>query len=463
MVEIRIYNSGRARLAALVLCLSGAASAQEATNATEAARHFDRGYLLAQQGSLEAAIAEFKQAHALSPHPSVLYNLGQAYAASGRAVQAVQTLRKYLETADPKLDAERRAQASAVMEYQAQRIGTLELEIEPSGAELSLDAEVVGTAPLPGALSVTAGTHALTVSRAGYTPRTLRIDVVAGQLARQQVKLEPSGAAQRIRVSCGVPDVNVLSGGAVIAHLPRGGEVVSSQPLRTLRFERAGFLPQERAVPDSQEDTVDCGLRDLDPSAKLLPVHLEAPERVQVHIDSFPFRSGKLPPGRHVIALSGRGVEPTERWVSLSASQPKLELDVREATDILVDERNQRRSWQRVSALVVGGVGLASLAGAGVIYAVNQSEYETWRDDGQRLAERMNARSPDVSAGEWNQLLERENALRNRDAAALGLAVLGGALTVTGAALWLTAPAPAETGVTLQVGERAWLGYSGRF
>src|SRR5687768_9059850 len=87
-------------LAALLAAPS--ALAQEKSDPNEAARHFDRGYLLAQQGSLEAAIAEFKQAHALSPHPSVLYNLGQAYAASGRAVEAVQTLRKYLEQADPK-------------------------------------------------------------------------------------------------------------------------------------------------------------------------------------------------------------------------------------------------------------------------------------------------------------------------------------------------------------------------
>ena len=93
MVEIRTSSNRQLRMLACVLCVAGAARAQEAPNPSEAARHFDRGYLLAQQGSLEAAIAEFKQAYALSPHPSVLYNLGQAYAASGRAVEAVQTLR----------------------------------------------------------------------------------------------------------------------------------------------------------------------------------------------------------------------------------------------------------------------------------------------------------------------------------------------------------------------------------
>lgn len=464
MVEILTSNSCRCALVALLLTFAPAARAQDAPNPTEAARHFDRGYLLAQQGSLEAAIAEFKQAYALSPHPTVLYNLGQAYAASGRAVEAVQTLRKYLETADPKTDAERRSQAAALMEYQGQRIGTLELSVEPSGAEVSLDGELLGTAPLAGPLSITAGTHALTVSRLGYTPRTVRVDVVARQAGRQQLKLEPNASSIRVKVSCGVPDVSVIGdGGARVAELPRGGEVVVPEPVRKLRFERAGFVPQERAVPQSPEQVVDCGLTALDPGAQLLPVALEAPPSVLVHVDDQPFRGGKLPPGRHVVQLSGQGVESAERWISLGGAERSFALGAREATDHLIDERARRRTLHRVSALIVGGVGVASLAGSGIVYAVNQGEYDSWRDEGRKLAERMNSDPASVSPGGWNQLLERENTLRNRDATALGLAVLGGALTITGAALWFTAPKPAESGVTLRVGDRTWLGYSGRF
>ena len=129
MAGIRTFNRVLTSVLGAILCWGQPLAAQQRSDASEAARHFDRGYLLAQQGNLEAAIAEFEQAHALSPHPSVLYNLGQAYAASGRAVEAVQTLRTYLEQADAALDAERRAQAAAIVDYQAQRIGTLELDI----------------------------------------------------------------------------------------------------------------------------------------------------------------------------------------------------------------------------------------------------------------------------------------------------------------------------------------------
>src|SRR5205085_11735476 len=115
----------------------------------EASRHFERGYLLAQQGSLEEAISEFNQAYALQPHPSVLYNLGQAYAASGRAVEAVETLSRFLEQA-PAGDRERRSQAAALMEYQTQRIGLLSLTVSPEDATISIDGVALGHAPLPG-------------------------------------------------------------------------------------------------------------------------------------------------------------------------------------------------------------------------------------------------------------------------------------------------------------------------
>jgi hypothetical protein len=463
MAEIRIFSNQSWAFVAMTLLFSGAVHAQDAPNPREAARHFDRGYLLAQQGSLEAAIVEFKQAYALSPHPSVLYNLGQAYAASGRAVEAVQTLRKYLDAADPKTDAERRAQAAALMEYQGQRIGTLELEIEPKGAELSLDGDPIGSAPLAGPMQVTAGTHALTVSRLGYVPRTVRVEVVARQAVQQAVRLQPSGTSLRLKVSCGVPDVTAFGDGRVIGQLPRGGELVLNEPPTHLRFERAGFVPKERALPGNADEVIDCGLRELDAGAKLLPVRLDAPPGVLVRIDGHNFRGGRLPPGRHLVAMSGRDLEPSEHWISVSQSQPRIALDAHEATTQMVDERSERRSLQRLSGLVVAGAGIASLAGAGVVYALNQAEYAAWRDDGRALAARMSAEPSAVSPAEWNGLLERENALRNRDAAALGLAVLGGALTLTGAALWLTAPSPAKSGITLQVGERAWVGYSGRF
>jgi hypothetical protein len=450
---------------ALVAALgsTGLAAAEERSDPSEAARHFDRGYLLAQQGSLEAAIAEFKQAYALSPHPSVLYNLGQAYAASGRAVEAVQTLRKYLEQADAKLDAERRAQAAAVVDYQGQRIGTLKLDIEPAGAELTLDGELLGKAPLSSPVQLTAGPHGLTVAYAGYTPRSVRVEIVGKTNTTTQVRLEPSGALTRLTVTCPVPDVTVSGEGVASTRLERGGPLMVATPPAELRFERAGFVATTRPVPADTTQAIDCGLGAYDPRAPLMPVKVEAPPTVTVNVDGQRFRQGKLPVGRHFVALSGAGIESSEQLIEIGPQRGKLSVDAREPDSAMIAERSSRRKLQLTFAIATSAAGVVSLGSAAALYAVNQSAYSEWRDDGSELATRMGSAPNDVSAGDWNRLLERENTLRNRDAAALGLAVFGGVLISTGAVLWLTAPRPATSGVTLRIGKSSWVGYSTPF
>jgi hypothetical protein len=463
MAAIRTFNKLSCWTLGVTLSWAVPVAAEERSEASEAARHFDRGYLLAQQGSLEAAISEFKRAYALSPHPSVLYNLGQAYAASGRAVEAVQTLRKYLEQADVKLDTERRAQAAAIIDYQGQRIGTLTLDVEPAGAELMLDGEPLGTAPLNGPLLVSAGTHGLTVAHAGYTPRSVRVEVVGKTSTATQVRLEPSGALTRLTVTCKVPDVTVSGAGMASARLERGGQLLVATPPSELRFERPGFVPVVRAVPADTSERIDCGLAALDQRAALVPVAVDAPKAIAIHLDGQPFRQGKLPQGRHLVALSGADIEPSERWIVVGRARRTLSIDAREPGWAMAAERSSRRKLQLTLAIVTSAAGVVSLGSAGVLYAVNQSAYGEWRDDGSELASRMASAPDQVSAGDWNRLLERENALRNRDAAALGLTVFGGLLLTSGAVLWLSAPRPATSGIQLRIGQTSSLAYSAPF
>jgi tetratricopeptide (TPR) repeat protein len=72
----------------------------------EASQFFTQGLELADQGRFEAAIQAFEAAYALAPHPTVLYNLGQAALAAGKRRQALDYFERYLRepaemTADP--------------------------------------------------------------------------------------------------------------------------------------------------------------------------------------------------------------------------------------------------------------------------------------------------------------------------------------------------------------------------
>lgn len=67
---------------------------------TEARRHFRQGMALIAAGDVDAGVASLQQAYEILPHPNVLYNIGRAYAESGRYAQAIEHFERYLES-DP--------------------------------------------------------------------------------------------------------------------------------------------------------------------------------------------------------------------------------------------------------------------------------------------------------------------------------------------------------------------------
>ncbi len=86
---------------ALVLAAYPMVAAAENDAKVEAGQHFDRGLTLAKQKAYVEAIDEFNRAYQLSPHFTVMYNLGQAYLALEQPVYAVDALRRYLAGASP--------------------------------------------------------------------------------------------------------------------------------------------------------------------------------------------------------------------------------------------------------------------------------------------------------------------------------------------------------------------------
>jgi tetratricopeptide (TPR) repeat protein len=68
-----------------------------ANGRAEAKKHFDRAMELNEDGQVAEAVIELKRCYELSPHHTVLYNLGQAYIVLARPVEAVAALQRYLE------------------------------------------------------------------------------------------------------------------------------------------------------------------------------------------------------------------------------------------------------------------------------------------------------------------------------------------------------------------------------
>jgi len=178
----------------LACAWSGLALAQGNPN-LEASQHFERGLSLAKQKAYPEAITEFNRAYQVSPHFSVMYNLGQAYIANDQPVYAVEALRRYLTEGGAEVPVARRQQVEDAIIAQEQRIAIVIIRSDAAGAAVRVDGNEVGRTPLPGALRVSAGSHVVEASLPGHKAWEQHL-VLAGKEQRiVDVVFAPASAA----------------------------------------------------------------------------------------------------------------------------------------------------------------------------------------------------------------------------------------------------------------------------
>lgn len=420
----------------------------------EARESFALGYRLVQEGKLEAGIAAFERAYAASPHFSVLFNLAQAYAASGDVVRAVDTFQRYLSEGGDQVPESRRSSVNQAIAYHSRRIGELDVGA-PSGSSILLDGVLVGTAPLKAPLRVGAGSHVVRVELPGHRPSEQRVSVEGEMESDVAFRLEPIAMADVV-VRCAIPDATLSVNGAPLS-LPREGRTLSmTSGSHALAFSRPGYRPRSvtLTVREGSTETVDCGLS-LDPlhgdNAALKVVH---PAGTQVRLNGAAFTGGRVPAGRHELELTGPGYEPSRRTIELRAGETQtVSMTAVPTPSAWSEEQDGARNTRRLAAYVLGGVGLAAAGGAVVLYVYDNGAHAEWRERNRALLDEFEADPENVSASELDALIEDENAIRNRDTIAVGLGVFGGAL-IAGAVALLVLPDPAPRAEMVLTGRR---------
>ena len=163
--------NGKARfvgalVSALCLLTISAAAEPDAAAKADAAKRFDRGLALFDEGDNAGALAEFKQVYSTLPNPVVLYNIGLVYAAMQRPVEAVDALKQVV--GEPSLSPGQHQRAQSTLSDQEARIGRLSITTVPAGAHISIDSVDVATTPLSAPLRVAAGSHVVGAVAEGY-------------------------------------------------------------------------------------------------------------------------------------------------------------------------------------------------------------------------------------------------------------------------------------------------------
>ncbi len=438
----------------VVTCLLSFASVT-AAQGPDARGHFLRGIEHFNEGSYDAALAEFQQAYDIAPAHQVLYNIAKVHAALGNAVEAAHAYERYLDEGGHEISAARRHEVEEALEVQNARIGRLDVRVSMDGATIAIDGDDVATSPLRTPIEVTAGEVELEVRAANHESVRRRLRVAGGVIERVEIEMVEANQPGILRISSVIPEVQVEVDGEPVGRTPFDATVTLEVGEHRLVARRPGYQTFERTIRIDRRAEADVHLEmvrdDFAGDDVLGHLALALPDGATwvARIDDEPVGASALttlPIGRHRIELEVDERVPYRDTVDIDAGQTTNLRPALEWEPAARQERQDAASFRRTFGigLTIGGVAL--LAGGVSVMGWNYaaiSETNTAINAENATFHAMGCMAagscPDVE-----ERLRELNAERDREATfeivGWAISLTGAASLLTGLVLWLTAP-----------------------
>jgi hypothetical protein len=168
--------------------------AQGTDPVTEVARQrYEDGVEAFDAGRFEDARAAFLHAYALKRHPAVLLNLGQSELRSNHPEDAGMHLQQFLREM-PSASPDQKAAAEKGIADAKKKTGFIVVLVDANGADVQIDGNSVGKAPLLNVVFVKPGPHVVSATYAGKTATT-KVDAKQGSATAANLVIGVQGAA----------------------------------------------------------------------------------------------------------------------------------------------------------------------------------------------------------------------------------------------------------------------------
>lgn len=152
-------------------------------------RYAKRKKLDQAKSEYERALAAYAKAHELVPNPKIYYPMAIAEEKLEKWVDVATHLRLFLAGV-PDADAKMKADAEKRLENAKLNIGVIALSVTPEGAQISIDGNVVGTAPLAEPLFLAPGEYTMSITADGHKPMEQKVMIEAGSESERTFELE---------------------------------------------------------------------------------------------------------------------------------------------------------------------------------------------------------------------------------------------------------------------------------
>jgi hypothetical protein len=164
-----------------------------------AQEHLSKGNQQLQDGAYLQALKSFEAAYREYASPKIHFNIGQAANELGQLVKALYHYEQFVAGF-------RKEDAPQLWEVAHQRIfklqeqvGTILLQINIPGAEVSVDGEPIGQSPITKPLRFAPGPHVVQVGKPGFEKHVATVKVQGGVVSVARVKLLTEAEAMAMR------------------------------------------------------------------------------------------------------------------------------------------------------------------------------------------------------------------------------------------------------------------------
>jgi len=401
---------------------------------TSAREHFAHGVELAELGDFSSAAAEFEEAYRISPHYAVQYNLGQAYAALGKSIEAARAFEMYLEGGGQKIAQERQSEVQQLILQNKKRVGYVAFELDPPDAKLFIDGRAIDTASLQVPTSLIVGVHGIGLTLTGFQSFVGSVNVESQTITAFKIRLERAPTLEhlarsehigvgQVAVDSELPELEISVDGVALKLAGKDPFLAPVGPHR-LQCKRVGYDPVDAQIDVIEKSLVRVACN-LGPSSRLPASDRGAisfnidPPGAEVWIDGRrSSTSTRLPKGLHALRIRRWGFIDWTRTVTVQPGFPQTINVQLEPTPEYALEIARANSKRRTYAYVIGGTGIALLGTSAVLYTTNNARYQDWA----------------AQPGDIQTAL----SIRRQDDAALGAAVIGGVMLGYAVISWLS-------------------------
>jgi hypothetical protein len=377
-VTIGLARLGTATaLLGFLLVVPAPALAQDDVTLTMARERFKEGVAYFDKKDFAKARVAFLQAYALKKHPAVLLNLAQSELRSGHEADAAKHFAQYLREHKDATDAERQGAETGLTAAKA-LVAEVTLSVDANGAEVYVDGDLEGQAPLPGSVYLAPGAHEIQARKDGKSATT-SVNAAAGQSSSVSLKLaapssKPAGGAagaEREGAGGGEPPVE-----AEPSHRQSFFPWLVSKPGAMIGVGLAGvgligggaFALGSKSAYDAA-DSVAAGIEDV-------AVRKDGKYTCTVNPATGACTAGTIKPDAHGACLNPKGWL-TNRSTTFEGSDPSLIADraVQYEDNCSKYEDNVKSGDTYKKLAIVGfAVGGAAVVGTVIYYLVDSKE-----------------------------------------------------------------------------------------